>query len=114
MGICGLGVMNYQSWLEKIDPYEINGGEYLPEFKINYNSFKDEMYKSCFICGIMFILSFLTAGCKKPFYSFLYTTVGFFACLYVLLASLKCYDFNRVAELEQIKLCRNSTRPEEI
>ena len=66
------GIVNFAKWSNNIDPYEINRGEYLPEFKINYNSFKDDVFNSSGICIVMLLLSLLTAKCKKPFYSFLY------------------------------------------
>lgn len=100
LGILVLGVLNYLMWKDKIVPFEINGGEYLPEFKINYDSFKEDVFNSVGISAVMFLLSLFTAGCKKPFFSFIYITLGFFGCLYVLLASLKCYDFHRISELK--------------
>lgn len=86
----------------------------MPEFKINYDIFKQDVYYSIGICGVMFILSIFTAACKKPFFSFLYITVGCVGTLFVLLASLKCYDYNRLMDIHETQICNNSTRPKEI
>lgn len=86
----------------------------MPEFKINYDSFKQDALYSTLTCGLMFLLSLPTAFCKKPFFSFLYITLGCFASLYVLIAAEKCFDFHRVAGEVQLSMCRNSTRPKEI
>ena len=68
MGIVTLGVIQfaagvylYFSGYTTIVDFNVNGGTFLPEFKINYNSFSLYVYYSIIASGMVLGLSLIAA-----------------------------------------------------
>ena len=112
--IAGLGAYNYYLWDKNIAHYEFTGGEYIPEFKIDYNDFNFYSFICVGLCGLMFFLSLPSAICKKPVFSFCYVIFGVMTSMFILFASMKSYDHERIALSKFNQLCNNSTRPDQI
>jgi hypothetical protein len=80
----GVGAYLYLLYLNSLTSYNLNGGEYLPEFYIDFSSFSQNVQYSAIACGAVFVFSLITAMCKRPFFSFLFIIIAMAAGVYTI------------------------------
>ena len=84
----GVGAYLYLLYLNSLTSYNLNGGEYLPEFYIDFSSFSQNVQYSAIACGAVFVFSLITAMCKRPVFSFLFIVIAMAAGVYTIQQSL--------------------------
>jgi hypothetical protein len=76
LGAGGVGAYLYLLYLKDLTSYNVNGGDYLPEYNVNFSSFSTLVQYSAIGFGAVFVFSLITAMCKKPFFSFTFIIIA--------------------------------------
>jgi len=74
--VAGFGVLMYLYWDKEIKSFKLEGGEYLPDFKLDFSHFQDGMFRAICMCGIILVFSLITAHCKHPATSGIYMVIA--------------------------------------
>ena len=59
-----------------ISKFELSGGEFLPQLRLNYDFFADDMIKSGGSCLVLSLLAVFTGRCKNKYLSWIFPIVA--------------------------------------
>lgn len=104
-----LGAVIYIMWSREINPYSLDGKDFLPLLKVDFSAFAPYVLVSAIGCVMVFAMSLITSYYKRPYLSFIYVLLSLIVAAMLFMTSFQCGDFKKTADEAYAKVCASES-----